>query len=138
MRFTSIFHFTTTAVLLLGLVGCQESSESLLVRNTGNTLIQVSSVKQGDTVAPSLKGALGSNGTITVGSGNKLLVGDASVCCAEQIEISNTGTDLLTINYVGDDGAPRKMLLGQSGTGYFRGSTPVMLGDLMIARQSSD
>ena len=126
MKLLRFIVISTCILVLFGLAGC--SSSRIAVKNSGVDVIRVK-VEGSDT-----KYMLGQGGTGYYNPDSKIQIGDATIKVDRQVEIANTGSDVISIVYNNSKVGERTLLLGEGGTGYLNKSTPFKIGDVSVGK----
>jgi len=113
------------AIVVIALVVYKPSAR-IAVANTGTEVIEVK------TDGSEKKTLLGQNGTGYFDSDSRIQIGDAMISVGRSVEVVNTGSDVIQVEYHDTAGSERTMMLDEGGSGYFSKATPINIGEVNI------
>lgn len=113
------------AIVVIALVVLQPSHR-IEITNNGPNMVEVK------TDGSETKTLLGQNGTVYFDNDSKIQIGDALISVGRRVEVVNTGSDVIQVEYRNTAGSEQTTVLGEGGSGYFTKATPINIGEVNI------
>ena len=113
------------ALVVITLVVFQPSHR-ITVANHGTDVVEVK------TDSSEKKTLLGQNAIGYFASDSKIHIGDALISVGRRVEVVNTGSDVIQVEYHDAAGSERTTVIGEGGSGYFSKITPINIDEVNI------
>ena len=114
------------ALVVVALVVVFQPSHRITVANHGTDVVEVK------TDSSEKKTLLGQNAIGYFASDSKIHIGDALISVGRRVEVVNTGSDVIQVEYHDAAGSERTTMLGEGASGYFSKATSINIGEVNI------